>query len=677
MIGRHRVLLAAVAATLALGACGSTTRDEAAPAASVAPPDSLAPLDRPPLDPPIKITATFGEYRSLHFHAGLDFSTEHQIGRPVFAPVAGYIERARTSGSGFGRSLMIRTADGRTILLAHLDAFDEPIASYVAHVQDSTGRYEQELSPPPGQLTVQVGQRIAWTGDSGAGPPHLHMEMRYGDWAYNPLRFGLAIPDSAPPVLHRVILEPIDDVSAVEGGSAPVAIAFPHDTVTAEGRLRVWVEAGDGITDPATRDAPYALSMEWNGASVECRFERVAWDEDMVAAEWVYDGRGTISTRHPLALWSSPAFRPSVIRLVGEQAGTVTVAPGDPPRTLTIAARDAAGNRTEQRIVLRPPPPHAAAPATAPASARAVPGNSSDFEVVPVQGPFVRIRFSGLAHGSREVALGLAGRTLELRPATLSRRRWSAVVRVPDQVTAIVATGSSAAGAWEERRPWRIVGLEPDSESTITASDAGVSYRWTFPRQAVFSPTFVSVDSPATAHPSAALAPASPILTLGPLDWPLRRAAHIEVQLTGADLPHGGLYMAREAAWNPARGETTSAANGGKTLAGQALSLGRIAVFEDVSPPRLGIARALRLRTPAPNHWALQCAIAERGSGLDLDGTYFSVDGRRVPSEWDAEHGVLRWRPLHSPTAGTHEYELIATDRAGLVSRSRGRFVIR
>ena len=204
-----------------------------------------------------------------------------------------------------------------------------------------------------------------------------------------------------------------------------------------------------------------------------------------------------------------------------------------------------------------------------------------------------------------------------------------------------------------------------------------MSYRWTFPRHAVFSPIFVSVDSLAAAHASPALMPASPILTLGPADWPLRRAAHVEVQVAGTALPHGDLYMAREAAWNPARSETAHAAAGGKTLAGAALNLGRIAVFQDVSPPHVGLARAVRLRTPAPNHWALQCAIAERGSGLDLDATYFSVDGRRMPSEWDAEHGVLRWRPLHAPAAGSHEYEVRAKDRAGLESQSRGRFVIR
>src|SRR5262249_42868748 len=181
-----------------------------------------------------------------------------------------------------------------------------------------TGDYEQELSPAPGRFPVTVGQRVAWSGDSGAGPPHLHMEVRWADMAYNPLRFGLAIPDSAPPVLSRFILEPIDDASSVQGGSAPKPFALPQDTIQVVGRLRVWVEAGDGITDRWPRDAPYAVSMEWNGASVEYRFDRVAWDGDMGAAEWVYDGRGTGSTRHWLARRPAPGFSP----IRGHVAGT-------------------------------------------------------------------------------------------------------------------------------------------------------------------------------------------------------------------------------------------------------------------------------------------------------------------------------------------------------------------
>src|SRR6185503_18090625 len=218
------------------------------------------------LDPPIRITATFGEYRRGHFHAGTDFSTDRHIGKPVYAPASGDVQRVQSSGSGFGNNLMIRTRDGRSILLAHLDAFDEPIASFIAAAQESSGRYEQTLTPGPGRIPITAGQRVAWSGESGAGPPHLHMEIRFGDLAYNPLRFGLNAPDSTPPLLHRVTLEPLDDSSYVRGSPAPrtLALGASADTVVVIGRVRAWVAAADGVSNEGARVAPYRVGLDWN-----------------------------------------------------------------------------------------------------------------------------------------------------------------------------------------------------------------------------------------------------------------------------------------------------------------------------------------------------------------------------------------------------------------------------
>src|SRR6185369_17044873 len=85
-----------------------------------------APLGRAPLTPPLIVTGGFGEYRVGHFHAGFDFGTGGKVGQPVFAPLAGHIERIRASGVGYGRSIYLRTRDGRLIQFGHLDAYAEP-----------------------------------------------------------------------------------------------------------------------------------------------------------------------------------------------------------------------------------------------------------------------------------------------------------------------------------------------------------------------------------------------------------------------------------------------------------------------------------------------------------------------------------------------------------------------
>ena len=667
----------AIVGMLTASACQprSDEQAEARPVASA--PDQLPPFDRPPLDPPLRVTATFGEYRRGHFHAGLDFSTDQAVGRPVYAPVAGYVERIRTSGAGFGRSLMLRSADGRTILFAHLDAFEEPIASFIAAVQESTGRYEQDVVVDPDKLPVRSGQRVALSGESGAGPPHLHMEVRWGDMAYNPLRFGLTIPDRTLPVLRRVTLEPLDDTSYVGGSAGPrtYVLGATTDTIVVSGRVRAWLESIDGVSEDWLRVAPYAASMEWDGATVECRFDRIPWDEEMPAVEWVYDGTGRVAPASALGLWVASGYRPSVISSsrAGPEAGVLAVRAGDPPRPLTLRVHDAAGNRAERRLVIRPP--RAGEPRPSPPAARRRAAAARRFELLPVEGPFVRIRYGGAAPGARDVALGMAGTTTATRPATFDGRRWTAVVRVPPDASALLATGRGASATWEERVPLRLAAVAPERETTLTVERDAAAFRFSLPESAVFVPTFVVVDSLRAARGTPAMTAASPMLEISPAEMPIRRAARIEARIPGSASARTGLFYMRGSGWRAAGSAPDSAATADRKVSGQARSLGRFAVFDDVAPPRIGLVRAIRLSTPAPNRWSLQCRVIEHGSGLDTDRTYFEVDGRRVPSEWDAERGILRWRPHRAPPRGSHAYTAFAVDRAGHQTRRTGTFV--
>ena len=68
--------------------------------------------------------------------------------------------------------------------------------------------------------------------------------------------------------------------------------------------------------------------------------------------------------------------------------------------------------------------------------------------------------------------------------------------------------------------------------------------------------------------------------------------------------------------------------------------------------------------------------LDEGGSGVDPSRSFFRVDGKRMPSEWDSEEHTLRWRPLHAPRRGAHRFEAQVADRAGNSSRVSGSFVI-
>ena len=141
--------------------------------------------------------------------------------------------------SGVGRALYLRIRDGRILEFGHLDAFAGSLATFVENRKDSTGQYEQDLRPQRGEFPVRAGDVIAWTGESGAGGPHLHFEIRRGDVVYHPSRAGLAIADRVPPTLVDLTLEPLDDASMVEERYGPYTVSLARtDTVRAIGRLR-------------------------------------------------------------------------------------------------------------------------------------------------------------------------------------------------------------------------------------------------------------------------------------------------------------------------------------------------------------------------------------------------------------------------------------------------------
>ena len=92
-----------------------------------------------PVEIPIKLSGTFGEIRSSHFHAGLDIRTQGRQGLKVKSVKSGWVNRINVSTSGYGKALYINHLDGTTTVYAHLKKFAPKIESYLKIKQ-----YEQE-----------------------------------------------------------------------------------------------------------------------------------------------------------------------------------------------------------------------------------------------------------------------------------------------------------------------------------------------------------------------------------------------------------------------------------------------------------------------------------------------------------------------------------------------------
>ena len=674
-------LIAALAPEVAGGArAAAPDSDRAAHAAAreAAAPRAVPPFAPPfahlPLAPPLALNGGFGEYRSNHFHGGLDLGTGGEVGRPVLAPLTGWIERVRASGAGYGRSLYLHGEDGRLLVFGHLDAYAPPIAAYVAAAQESTGQYEVDLWPEAGRFRVRAGDRIAWTGESGSGGPHLHIEVRRGDMAYHPLRSGLAIADSSAPTLVSVTLEPLDEASWVERSAAPVTIPLGASpaTVTLIGRVRAVVAARDGIWRGVDRMVPWSVALGFDRVEVECRFDSVSWATDMPESDYIYDTGGVTGERG-MRMWAPAGFRPRILRTrepVGDDAGTLVVRPGDPPRTLRLVARDVAGNTCERTLVLQPPATGAGAPDSARVGGRSVADSSDAFRFSSLPGNRLRVTFRGAPAGSRGV-------TINGHPASLAEGDWSAVLALSspgsrDMPFHVVASGRGATGrAWTQT--FQAV-LRPDPTAPERTAEDG--FRWTLPRGAQFEtgPVLYRRNG-ATGGAPRELAERSDVLELMPLTLRLRKPVRIEWGGAQAPPANVGLYGDDGEGWGWI-GSPLDSASGRR--AGETRHFGRFALFADTLAPRLTPLRTpSRARGGPYNRWALETRVREEGSGVDPRASWIEVDGRKMPAEWDGEQEVLRWRPLRAPKPGPHRYTVVVRDRAGNERRAAGRFVMK
>lgn len=235
------------------------------------------------------LSSTFGESRSRAFHAGIDLKTWGATGHPIQALADGYIWRARTSPWGYGRALYQKLADGRTVVYAHLERFAAPVAERVAQAQKQRGRYSVDLHFEAGEIPVLGGAVIAWSGESGAGPPHLHLELRDAtNVAINPLLHGFSIADTIAPTVQRVAIAPHGRTAQVEGGHDPYVLRLGWQRGEFMGERTVQVRSPVSISalmydraDAAPNKlAPYRAALYVDGAPVfAARYERVGYGD--------------------------------------------------------------------------------------------------------------------------------------------------------------------------------------------------------------------------------------------------------------------------------------------------------------------------------------------------------------------------------------------------------------
>lgn len=237
------------------------------------------------------LSSTFGETRSTAFHAGIDVKTWGRTGYEVQALGDGYVWRLRTSPWGYGRVVYQKLADGRILVYAHLGGFAPKLSARIEEAQRQQQQYSVDLWFQEGELPVKRGELIAWTGSSGAGPPHLHMELRDADnLPVNPLLHGFEVQDSTAPTLRRVALVPVERESLVKGGHEPISVGLRWEAtrglfetgkvLSVYGRIGVSVLGYDRADAAPNKLAPLRTTLSVDGRRVfAARYDRFSYSD--------------------------------------------------------------------------------------------------------------------------------------------------------------------------------------------------------------------------------------------------------------------------------------------------------------------------------------------------------------------------------------------------------------
>jgi len=300
------------------------------------------------------LTSSFGEYRTRHFHSGLDIKSWNRTGYKVFAVDDGYIWRIRTSNTGYGKVLYQKLSDGNIAVYAHLDRFRPAIEQFGYQLQDKQGAYELDYFPPPSQFPVKKGEVIAYTGNTGTLYAHLHFEIRNArNEPLNPLTQGYTIKDHIPPNPQAVAVAPLSVHSTVDGDYFKQILSIDYvgnhtyraEPVTVSGPFGLEIRAYDGVHDVNNKYSIYSAAVSWHDSTLfTFRYNHFRFNQTtLITLERDYGldryGYGRFQRLYKTKYTAALPFYDD--RLDGK----ITLPPGE--HTLRIKLRDYNGNESD------------------------------------------------------------------------------------------------------------------------------------------------------------------------------------------------------------------------------------------------------------------------------------------------------------------------------------------
>ena len=243
-----------------------------------------------PLDITPVLSGTFGELRSAHFHAGMDFKTKQRQGLKVYASAEGYVSRIKISHFGYGKAIYITHPNGYTTVYGHLQKFSDKLERYIKDCQYEKESFEVEVFPSSEELLIEANEVIAYLGNTGgSGGPHLHFEIRDNqERPMNPMLFGINVADTRQPYVSAIYAYPKNADAVINGKNERVKLrlipqksgSYEVENISAFGTIGFGVTSYDKQDLAPNNNGVSNIQSFFNGnKSLEIDFKRFSFDE--------------------------------------------------------------------------------------------------------------------------------------------------------------------------------------------------------------------------------------------------------------------------------------------------------------------------------------------------------------------------------------------------------------
>lgn len=331
-------------------------------------PPRLDPVDKPypkdyfmtPVKTDVRLSGTFGELRSNHFHMGIDI--KGGIGVPLYAAAEGHVARIKVQAAGYGRVLYIAHPAGYTTVYAHMNRFTDELEAYVKRQQYEREQFEVDLYPPAGRFAFRKGERIGEMGTTGYSfGPHLHFEIRDSktEKPLNPLLFGIELNDQQPPRMHQIKVYALDEdrraldsrIYDVSGQGKTYRTGVQTIYVDSD-RVGLALKAYDHMNGARNWNGIYAAELWADGAlHYKYEMEGISFDHTRYINAHLDYADQVSQKSYFNRLFALPGNR---LPIYPEQVngGVIELRAGQPAKEIQIRTQDASGNTSELRFRL-------------------------------------------------------------------------------------------------------------------------------------------------------------------------------------------------------------------------------------------------------------------------------------------------------------------------------------